>query len=297
MPGGGNRRPVERGSYLARRCTLPRSTRYLHLCVGLAAAYGPICSSSTSGGGVPTPPKLLLWVYLGRILVAVVVFVAAAFYVKAVSSGTILTVSVAALAAVGMSGFSVWYTHVRRAPPTLSFLYAQVLFDLALVTTARSIWVRLPMAPWTSCAGIQLARRKPRSRWNAPAWQSRATKTCCIRVVVNLVLNAVQATDGSCHVRVEIREASSGDLPRGAALENPVLLRVTDDGPGIPAQLRNRLFDPFVTGRIGGTGLGLAIVQRAVQAHRGLVLVDSQPDRGTVFSVLFPAKRAAEVAA
>ncbi len=87
------------------------------------------------GWGVPTPPKLLLWVYLGRILVAVVVFVAAAFYVKAVSSGTILTVSVAALAAVGMSGFSVWYTHVRRAPPTLSFLYAQVLFDLALVTT------------------------------------------------------------------------------------------------------------------------------------------------------------------
>jgi signal transduction histidine kinase len=52
-----------------------------------------------------------------------------------------------------------------------------------------------------------------------------------------------------------------------------------------------------VTGRAGGTGLGLAIVQRAVVAHRGMVLVDSAPGRGTTFTVYFPAGRRKEEAA
>jgi signal transduction histidine kinase len=65
---------------------------------------------------------------------------------------------------------------------------------------------------------------------------------------------------------------------------------VQDDGPGIPAEIRDRLFEPFVTGRPGGTGLGLAVVQRAVEAHRGLILVDSAPGRGTTFTVYFPVK-------
>ena len=116
------------------------------------------------------------------------------------------------------------------------------------------------------------------------------------RVVQNLVLNAVQAAGADVTVSVESREAASSELPRGVKMDKPMLLRVSDNGPGIPPELRERLFDPFVTGRIGGTGLGLAIVQRAVQAHRGFVLVDSEPGRGTVFTVLFPAK-AAEVAA
>jgi signal transduction histidine kinase len=117
------------------------------------------------------------------------------------------------------------------------------------------------------------------------------------RVVQNLVLNAVQASGPAARVRVEVREAAPSDLPRGVTIEQPVLLRVSDNGPGIPPELRDRLFHPFVTGRTGGTGLGLAIVQRAVQAHRGFVLVDSDVGRGTVFTVLFPAKSPTEVAA
>jgi nitrogen-specific signal transduction histidine kinase len=75
-----------------------------------------------------------------------------------------------------------------------------------------------------------------------------------------------------------------------------VLLSVTDDGPGIPVEVRDRLFDPFVSGRPGGSGLGLAIVQRAVLAHRGIVLVDSAPGT-TVFRVFLPATGATEVTA
>jgi two-component system sensor histidine kinase PilS (NtrC family) len=117
------------------------------------------------------------------------------------------------------------------------------------------------------------------------------------RVVANLLLNAVQAVKGPGLVNVSTRPAKAGDLPGGCTIEQPVCLEVRDNGPGIPAELRERLFEPFVTGRAGGSGLGLAIVQRAVEAHRGLVLVDSGPDRGTTFTIFFPARRAAEEAA
>src|SRR5437763_1691789 len=100
------------------------------------------------------------------------------------------------------------------------------------------------------------------------------------RVVSNLVLNAVQAAGKGARVTVRTGRPAPHELPRGAGLENPVALGVSDNGPGIPENLRARLFDPFVTGRVGGAGLGLAIVQRAVGGHRGLVLVDSTAGRG-----------------
>jgi two-component system sensor histidine kinase PilS (NtrC family) len=117
------------------------------------------------------------------------------------------------------------------------------------------------------------------------------------RVVVNLVLNAVQASDGKAKIQVEVRETLAGEMPKGFQMDNAAVLRVLDNGPGIPEELRGRLFEPFVTGRVGGSGLGLAIVQRAVQAHRGAVFVDSVPDEGTAFTVFLPKKANSEVAA
>ncbi|HEY7683597.1 MAG TPA: ATP-binding protein [Gemmatimonadales bacterium] len=117
------------------------------------------------------------------------------------------------------------------------------------------------------------------------------------RVVANLMLNAVQATHGPGQVTVNTRPAKVTELPGGCTIEQPICLEVKDTGPGIPEELRDRLFQPFVTGRVGGTGLGLAIVQRAVEAHRGVVLLDSGPGRGTTFTIFFPARRSAEEAA
>ena len=117
------------------------------------------------------------------------------------------------------------------------------------------------------------------------------------RVVSNLVLNAVQAAGARAAVKVRTGPAAANELPGAAGIENPVALRVTDNGPGIPADLQDRLFEPFATGRVGGTGLGLAIVQRAVEAHRGLVLVDTKAGGGTTFTVYFPAARRKEEAA
>lgn len=115
------------------------------------------------------------------------------------------------------------------------------------------------------------------------------------RVVANLVLNAVQAARGeSVHVTVRVSGIPLAELPHGADFERAVRLQVEDDGPGIPDDIRERLFEPFVSGRPGGSGLGLAIVQRAVDAHRGLIYVDSKLRVGTTFTILLPARALAE---
>ena len=118
------------------------------------------------------------------------------------------------------------------------------------------------------------------------------------RVVNNLVLNAVQAARGAAiKVTIAVGAAQAGEIPHGTDLEHAIRLQIRDDGPGIPEEVRERLFQPFVSGRSGGSGLGLAIVQRAVEAHRGLVLVDSAPGSGTTFTIFLPAKMVAEDAA
>jgi signal transduction histidine kinase len=117
------------------------------------------------------------------------------------------------------------------------------------------------------------------------------------RIVANLVLNAVQAARGPIKVTVGVAAVQAADIPHGTNLEHAVRLQIRDTGPGIPQEIRERLFDPFVSGRPGGSGLGLAIVQRAVEAHRGLVLVDSTPGNGTTFTIFLPAKMMAEDAA
>jgi two-component system sensor histidine kinase PilS (NtrC family) len=117
------------------------------------------------------------------------------------------------------------------------------------------------------------------------------------RVIANLVLNAVQAARGPIKIMVSVAAVQAADIPHGTNLEHAVRLQVKDNGPGIPEEVRERLFQPFVSGRSGGSGLGLAIVQRAVEAHRGLVLVDSGPGTGTTFTIFLPAKMVAEDAA
>jgi len=117
------------------------------------------------------------------------------------------------------------------------------------------------------------------------------------RVVFNLVLNAVQASPAGPRVTVEVRVPPPADVPISVALESPRLLVVRDTGPGVPSEILPRLFEPFVTGRVGGTGLGLPIVQRAVQAHSGLIFCDTDRGRGTAFSVYLPSRLGAEESA
>jgi len=112
------------------------------------------------------------------------------------------------------------------------------------------------------------------------------------RVVTNLVLNAMQTapTGSKTIVEVEVRNGEGDAAPPDIDIENPAILQVADNGPGIDEVDLKRIFDPFFTKRRGGSGLGLAIVHRAVREHRGTVLVASSPGTGTRFTVCLPRK-------
>ena len=110
------------------------------------------------------------------------------------------------------------------------------------------------------------------------------------RAVFNLALNAVQATPPGGRVTVTIGEPTRTErMPAGTrAPDQPAIaIRVADTGPGIAPEIRERLFDPFFTTKPGGSGLGLAVVHRAIDAHRGYVLVDSGA-QGTRFTIVIP---------
>ncbi|MBA3889999.1 MAG: PAS domain-containing protein [Gemmatimonadaceae bacterium] len=109
------------------------------------------------------------------------------------------------------------------------------------------------------------------------------------RAVFNLLLNAVQATPAGGCVTVTVGDPTRAErVPGGIrAPRDAVAIRVSDSGAGIPMEIRERLFDPFFTTKPGGSGLGLAVVHRAIEAHRGFVLVDSSA-QGTRFTVVVP---------
>ena len=115
-----------------------------------------------------------------------------------------------------------------------------------------------------------------------------------IQIFLNLVKNAAEAAHARGDGRGEIGittayrhgvrvRAAKGQSLRGAPLE----VRVQDNGPGVPAHLRDHLFQPFVTSKANGAGLGLALVTKLVAGHGGLIDFESEPGR-TIFRVLLP---------
>jgi two-component system, NtrC family, sensor histidine kinase PilS len=110
------------------------------------------------------------------------------------------------------------------------------------------------------------------------------------RAVFNLALNAVQAAPAGGQVLLELVHVPADHVPAGVTFDRgAAMLRVTDDGPGIAPEVRDRLFEPFITTKPGGSGLGLPVVYRAIEAHNGVVLVDVGPrGRGTRFTVYLP---------
>ena len=99
--------------------------------------------------------------------------------------------------------------------------------------------------------------------------------------LLNLVRNAAEALAGRGGGRVTLATRSGGD--------GRVEIEVADDGPGIPADARTRLFDPFFSTKEGGTGLGLALTHQIVKDHGGDIRVGTGPEGGAAFVVSLPA--------
>jgi two-component system cell cycle sensor histidine kinase/response regulator CckA len=115
------------------------------------------------------------------------------------------------------------------------------------------------------------------------------------QVILNLVLNARDALPAGGEIRLDVSivpksEVEASPDVQSASADDYVRLRVADDGVGITPAVRAHLFEPFFTTKeIGkGTGLGLASVYGIVRQSNGVITVESEPGRGTVFTMHFP---------
>jgi len=134
--------------------------------------------------------------------------------------------------------------------------------------------------------GPQLAAQRIQVQLDvAPELTVLADRDMLRRAVLNLVLNALDAMLDGGELVCTAWQGSGG-------LE----LEIADSGPGLDADLQDRLFEPFVTTKSGGTGLGLAIVYRIAEVHGGSVTAKNCPEGGAAFTVRIP-RRAMEAAA
>lgn len=97
------------------------------------------------------------------------------------------------------------------------------------------------------------------------------------RAFANLYRNAAEAMKGNGAIDVTVTGDGSG-----------LAITIADHGPGIPAELRQRVFEPYFTTKDDGTGLGLALVRVTLEAHRGTIAVTETPGGGATFAIVFP---------
>jgi signal transduction histidine kinase len=104
------------------------------------------------------------------------------------------------------------------------------------------------------------------------------------QVMLNLLLNALDATPGGGKVQVRVEALADGDFgPKGG-----VRITVDDSGPGIPVDVKDRIFTPFFSTKTRGTGLGLAISRSIVEEHRGRIELRNRGEGGARAEILLP---------
>jgi signal transduction histidine kinase len=99
-------------------------------------------------------------------------------------------------------------------------------------------------------------------------------------ILVNLLKNAREALEGRGQVRISAREAEN----------HTVLISLSDNGPGIPSDRLERIFEPYYTSKPGGSGLGLAIVRHNAEVYGGSVRAESELGKGATFIVTLPTR-------
>jgi signal transduction histidine kinase len=102
------------------------------------------------------------------------------------------------------------------------------------------------------------------------------------QAVLNVIQNGAQAMPEGGRLEVLLEEEDRKPGPKSA------ILRIADEGPGIPDEIREKIFDLYFTTRNGGSGIGLAMTYRILQLHHGSVEVESKSDRGAAFLLRIP---------
>jgi len=109
---------------------------------------------------------------------------------------------------------------------------------------------------------------------------------------VNLFLNALDAMAPNGELSVITESVPRNHLLNGTPngpRQSRLRVTIRDTGTGIRPEDMNRLFEPFFTTKATGTGLGLLITRRIIEEHRGAITVESEPNKGAVFSITLPA--------
>ena len=121
----------------------------------------------------------------------------------------------------------------------------------------------------------------------SPSMQIEADSHQLQQVLINLVQNAADSIGENGHIMLRSR---SDKIALSNGVRDVVVLEVEDDGKGIPADVQQRLFDPFFSTKSSGTGLGLSIAARIVEQHGGALQYQTQLNRGTTFGIILPAE-------
>ncbi len=110
-----------------------------------------------------------------------------------------------------------------------------------------------------------------------------------LQVFLNLIKNASEAQPNNGNIKLRTYFEHSFKLRRadGSGHSMPIQVEVMDNGPGVSEDIRDEIFDPFVSGRNNGTGLGLALTSKIISDHNGLISLESKPGN-TVFRISLP---------
>jgi two-component system, NtrC family, sensor histidine kinase HydH len=159
--------------------------------------------------------------------------------------------------------------HVELSPQEITVVLDRALHDVSLSLTQKDESVRLERQYQVNLPLVPL------------------DESLCEQAFVNLIQNAYDAMGGSRGGTLRVTTSRSITGSRDG-----VEVRVEDTGPGIPSELREQIFNPFVTTKKTGVGLGLSIVSRIIDGHHGTIRVESGGDashpQGARFVVFFP---------
>lgn len=159
-------------------------------------------------------------------------------------------------------------------PPELSSVNLHDVLDRARRSTLLGVGAQMTIS----------------ERYDPSLPHAHADSDQLLQVILNLLKNASEAAGkdgGTITLRTYYEHSFSLRRSGGEGRALPLQIEIIDDGPGLPPELEDSVFDPFVSGRENGTGLGLALVSKIVADHGGWVAVDSVPGR-TVFRISMP---------
>jgi signal transduction histidine kinase len=143
----------------------------------------------------------------------------------------------------------------------------------------------------TSRGGVAVTMDVPNG---LPMIEGDQTQLC--QVFTNLIANAFEALEGRGEVSIAASlQLTEPDPELGLTSDPPpaIVVDVVDNGPGVAAELSDRIYDPFFTTKVKGTGLGLGIVRKIVDAHDGRIDLSSSRETGTRFRVTLPVSNSA----